>query len=228
MNPYPPPGGQSGQPPGQAPTQEGYGGAPPPQPYGYPPPPPPPQGAFGAAPPPFGQQQPPPPFGQAPPYGQAPSGAAPQGAFGAAPGSPSPFGQPQPQQYAPPPPQPYGQPAYPGPPGTVNVYAPPNAQGGQFHGAPGMPGYFPIAQPHPKAMQAMIMGILGWMGCGILSPFAWYYGAKARREIRANPQVYSGESEATAGMWLGAVHTCVFGLVIGLAFVFGVIGAFLH
>lgn len=84
--------------------------------------------------------------------------------------------------------------------------------------------------PHPQANTAMILGIVAIAGtfvCGLpilLGPFAWAIGAKARREIDADPQRWGGRSEATAGYVLGIVTTVllmlvvlVFVLLIGLA-----------
>ena len=144
------------------------------------------------------QETPPPSGGQVPPPnpGQVPPGYPPQGAYPAA-GS-----------YPPPPP--YGQ--YP-PPGQY--------PSGQY-------GYQPVYVPpkHPQATLAMVLGIVGLTGimCYItafVSPFAWWIGAKAVKEIDADPARYGGRGEAMAGKVMGIIGTVL--LIIGLLIVIGLI-----
>jgi hypothetical protein len=74
-----------------------------------------------------------------------------------------------------------------------------------------------MARPrHPKAMPALVLGGLSWfLGIPLIFSIpAWILGAAARREIEANPHLYDGKSEATAGMWLGAVHTMLMALAL--------------
>ena len=134
-----------------------------------------------------------PPGGPPPGYGAPPPGYAPQ--------AQQPYGAPPQQQPygAPPQQQPYGQPPgaqYGAPPGGPGVYGQPMPMGG-------------VRQQHPKAMTALILGGVSWFfGLWLIcSVPAWIIGANALKEIRANPQQYSGESEAKIGMWLGIVHT---------------------
>jgi predicted lipid-binding transport protein (Tim44 family) len=96
----------------------------------------------------------------------------------------------------------------------------------------------PVPPPtHPKASLALWLGVVG-LGTSflavplVLGPFAWFYGARARREIAAAPSQWSGSGEATAGLVLGIVNTVllVIGLfalagVVMLVLVFGVIGS---
>ncbi|MEO6605937.1 MAG: DUF4190 domain-containing protein [Aeromicrobium sp.] len=110
---------------------------------------------------------------------------------------PGAYPPPPPGQYPPPPP---GQ--YPPPP-------------------PGQYGYQPVYQApkHPQATLAMVLGIIGLTGlmCYVtflVAPFAWWIGAKANREIKADPARYSGGSEASAGKIMGIIGT-VF-LILGL------------
>jgi hypothetical protein len=80
--------------------------------------------------------------------------------------------------------------------------------------------YGQITIPHPEATSAMILGIVALAGtfvCGFLivvGPFAWAKGAKVRREIDAEPQRWSGRSEATAGYVMGIVTTILLILVV--------------
>lgn len=155
-------------------------------------------GGGGGYPPGFGQ----PPGGQPPPYGQQPG-----------------YGQPPQQQgYGQQPQQGYGQPGYaqpgqPPPYGQQPGFAP---QGANPYAPPGMPGAMPMRQQHPKAMTALILGGVSWFfGLWLIcSVPAWIIGSNALKEIRANPQMYTGESEAKIGMWLGIVHTVVGALAI--------------
>src|SRR6476469_1761992 len=137
---------------------------------------------------PYGQQQQNPygaPGQQPPPYGQNPYGQEPP-----AQGQP-PYGQ-QPPPYGQPP---YGQPPY-------------------GYGAP-------AAANHPSATTSLVLSLIGLAGimfCGgitlVLSPFAWRIGAKAVREIDANPGMYGGRDQANAGRIMGIIGTVL--LVIGL------------
>jgi uncharacterized membrane protein SpoIIM required for sporulation len=69
---------------------------------------------------------------------------------------------------------------------------------------------------HPKAMTALILGAVAWfLGLWLVCSIpAWVMGATALREIRANPHLYTGETEAKIGMWLGIVHTILGALVV--------------
>ncbi|RLV56424.1 DUF4190 domain-containing protein [Aeromicrobium phragmitis] len=153
-----------------------------------------------------GSYPPPPPGGQ-PPYGQYGQQQPGPGQYGQQPGYGAP-GQPG-----------YGQP-YPQQPGYGQPYA---------------PGGWQPAPKHPQATLAMVLGIVGLVGgfvCGLpllAAPFAWYIGGKAVKEIDADPQQYSGRSEASTGKILGIVGTVLLALVL-LAIVFivvlGLSGAF--
>jgi hypothetical protein len=107
-------------------------------------------------------------------------------------------------RYGAPPQEPAGRPVYVDP-SAVNVYAPPTAQVVPF--AVGPAGYFPIAQQHKGARRALTYAVLGTFVCALLAPVAWYQGLQARAEIRANPTLYTGESEATVAIWLGGIYT---------------------
>ncbi|MCW2799647.1 MAG: hypothetical protein JWQ70_1119 [Aeromicrobium sp.] len=115
-----------------------------------------------------------------------------------------------------PPPPPGGQ--YPPnygsayPPNYGSAYPP----GGQH--PPGYPqGYG--APKHPQATTAMILGIVGLTGVlccvtAFAAPFAWWFGAKAVREIDASPAMYSGRSEASAGKIMGIIGTAL--MILGI------------
>lgn len=67
----------------------------------------------------------------------------------------------------------------------------------------------------------MVLGIIALAGGAIcmfpilLSPFAWYFGAKARQEMAADPLRWSGQSEAQAGFILGIIGSVL--LILGIA-----------
>jgi len=71
------------------------------------------------------------------------------------------------------------------------------------------------AQPpmHPKAVPALVVGIVGiatlLVGFPFVSPVAWYLAAKGRREVRQNPGAYRDSGILTAGFVLGIVGTLV-------------------
>lgn len=81
----------------------------------------------------------------------------------------------------------------------------------------------PVAPPvHPHARTAMILGIISVLGVFCIlpvlaGPFAWYYGAVARREIEREPTRWGGRNDATIGMICGIVGTALLGLVLVVA-----------
>ncbi len=91
----------------------------------------------------------------------------------------------------------------------------------------------PQATTHPLAGTALGLGIGGLVGVvlapflfftivlGVCSPVAIWLGVRARRQIRAEPQRYSGEGMATAGMVTGIVGTVL--AVLGVLFVIAIV-----
>jgi hypothetical protein len=143
-------------------------------------------------------QQGAPAYGQQPGYGQAPVGQPP-------------YGQPQ-----------YGQPTYGQPPpayGQQPYVQQPYVQPGY----PVYPGYGMFQAKHDGAQTSMVLGLIGLIGfflCGmtvLLSPFAWYMGAKAKREIDASGGALGGRDLAMVGLVTGIIGT-VF-LVLGVGFI---------
>jgi len=125
------------------------------------------------------------------------------------PGNPSdPTHQPTPPGYQQPPPN-WGN-AYPPPPPQ---YPPPG------YGQP-YPQFSPPPPKHPQATAAMVFGIVslaGLFACVVpilVAPVAWILGAKAVKEIDANPSGYSGRSEANAGKIMGIIGTVLLVLVL--------------
>lgn len=89
----------------------------------------------------------------------------------------------------------------------------------QGYGLPWLP-------KHPQAQTAMVLGIIALAGSFIclvpilLSPFAWYFGAKVKREIAAEPQRWGGQSEAQAGFIMGIIGTVFLALGIVVLIMF--------
>ncbi len=125
-------------------------------------------------------QGPPSPGAKAPPQQQAPGYAPHGGGFG--------FGPPQ-QAYVPRPG--YGAAGFGAPPGG---FAPPSTTGVECK----------------DAQTALIVSILGFLGCGIiLGPIAIFLGLKARNMIRMNPGM-RGDQKATAAIAIGALEIVIF------------------
>ena len=89
---------------------------------------------------------------------------------------------------------------------------------------PGYGGYSPygvVAIQHPRAVSAMVLGILGIVlaaSCGIggfLGIGGIVLGRKARNEIDAEPGRYAGRSQAVAGIVTGTIGT-VLGVLISI------------
>ncbi len=160
-----------------------------------------------------GEPAPEPPYGHAggqpaepaPPYGEAYGGAAygQQQGYGQPPYGQPPYGQ-----------QGYGQQGY----GQQPVYGYPGA------GYPAMP----RLSDHPKATQAMVLGLIGLIGgfvCGLpllLSPFAWFVGARTKREIDASGGMLAGRDKAMVGMVTGIIGTVL--LTLAVLFILFIVG----
>ena len=78
---------------------------------------------------------------------------------------------------------------------------------------------------HPDAMTAIVLGAASLLVLPLIGPFAWHIGAKAGREMAAQPGRWSGDDLARIGMVLGIVATglCV---LLMLFFVFFIITGF--
>jgi hypothetical protein len=142
------------------------------------------------------------------------------------PGNPS---DPTPPGHQPPPPPGYGQ----QPPNWGNAYPPPPQYPPPGYGHPYQPG--PPAPKHGQATTAMVFGIVSLAGLVtcvlpiLVAPVAWILGAKAVKEIDANPGAYSGRSEANAGKIMGIVGTVLLALVlvfIAILIIIGINGGF--
>ncbi len=148
------------------------------------------------------------PYGQ--PYG--PPSAAPQyGGYGS--GSIPSYGPVDPGYGAPtdyPPTPAYGYPGY-----GVSPYQP--SYGGQS-------AYGMVAQTHPQATVAMVLGIVGLVVCPLVGIAGLVLGGRARREIDADPVRYNGRGMATAGYVLGILSIVATAFWV-LMFVLGITGS---
>jgi hypothetical protein len=84
----------------------------------------------------------------------------------------------------------------------------------------------PYALPrHPDAMTALVLGVGSLAAIPVLGPFAWYIGAKASREMAAQPGRWSGDDLARIGTICGIIGTvlcALFVLFVVLLFVVGI------
>jgi hypothetical protein len=71
-------------------------------------------------------------------------------------------------------------------------------------------------------MTVLILGCLSVAIFPPTGPFAWYIGARVRREYAEQPGRWSGEDEAKVGYILGIIGS-VFCILIALAIVIAVI-----
>ena len=107
-------------------------------------------------------------------------------------------------------------------PYEVNPYQP-------AYGGYGSYGVVPIQ--HPRAVPAMVLGIIGIVlagSCGIgglLGIGGIVLGRKARNEIDAEPGRYAGRSQATAGIVTGTIATVLGTLIMILVVVVFAAGA---
>ena len=93
---------------------------------------------------------------------------------------------------------------------------------------PGPAGDAPLDSKNSRATTALVVGIVALGGAALClpalaGPFAWVLGARARREIDAQPGRWTNRAEATAGMVMGIVATVLLVLLV-LAIVLLVIG----
>lgn len=86
-------------------------------------------------------------------------------------------------------------------------------------------GYAPTPQPHPNSTTSMVLGILSLAVFPILGPFAWYLGAKGRREMADQPGRWGPSSGLTAGIVLGAITTVLVAVFVMFIFFAIVVGA---
>ena len=75
-------------------------------------------------------------------------------------------------------------------------------------------GYYPQSPPprvavtHPRAVPALVLGILSLVCCGLFTGIpAIFMGRRAANDIRFHPQSYTGLGLARAGFWTGLVGT---------------------
>lgn len=101
------------------------------------------------------------------------------------------------------------------------------------------PPYPPPKPRHPEAVTVLVLGCVatagGFLTAGLATvagPFAWVIGAKAKREIAAEPGRWDGEDLVNIGYVLGIVGTILLALailswVIGIVVIAGMLAAWL-
>ncbi len=149
-----------------------------------------------AAPSPWGAAPPPPP----PPASWGPP--PPPSAGNATPAAP-------PNPFAPP--APYGPPPGTYPPGPYGQYPPPYPPGAAYQSAP----------TNGLAIASLVLGLLGWIACGVGSVIAVILGFVARNQIRNSQGRQAGDGLAIAGIVLGLVAVALIVLFIVVATISG-------
>ena len=93
------------------------------------------------------------------------------------------------------------------------------------------PGYPPPAGPVRQSSGTMplVLGIIALLCCQLCGPFAWYFGRKEVKAIRAGQATPEGQATAMTGMILGIVATVlgIIGFVVTVLYlvVFGGLAA---
>ncbi|TYL45810.1 DUF4190 domain-containing protein [Nocardioides sp. BGMRC 2183] len=67
---------------------------------------------------------------------------------------------------------------------------------------------------HPEASKILILGILGFALCQVISPFAWTMGNRVKQEIETSGGRWGGQQYVTVGRILGIVGSVM--LLVGL------------
>ena len=84
------------------------------------------------------------------------------------------------------------------------------------------------AQPHPQGTTVLVLGIIGFVVCPVVSIFGLVSGNRALREIDANPPAYNNRQTVVIGRVLSIVGLILWGLSLAFIVVLvalGVIGA---
>lgn len=92
--------------------------------------------------------------------------------------------------------------------------ATPEPQGSWTPSSPG----FPQALPHPKAKLILILGVLGFVTCGLTSLVAFVIAGQAKKEIKQSNGRYQEDAALVIGRLLGIVALAVL-IVFSLPFV---------
>jgi len=90
------------------------------------------------------------------------------------------------------------------------------------------PGYSPVPPAnHPRAVLALILGIVGVAICGIAAPFAFVISNNAMKEIDASGGTIGGRGMVQAGKILGIIGMVflVIGVIVGIISLAGGLGS---
>jgi hypothetical protein len=66
-----------------------------------------------------------------------------------------------------------------------------------------------VTVEHPRAQTVLILSIVG-IFVGICAPIAWYLGAKAKKEVLAQPGVWTTEGSLKMGTLIGKIFTIIY------------------
>ena len=77
---------------------------------------------------------------------------------------------------------------------------------------PPRPGHVPVVPT--EATAAIALGIFGLFTCGFLGIVALILGIVAKKKIDANPQIYTGGGQATAGIVLGLIDLVLMMIIL--------------
>jgi len=139
----------------------------------------------------------------------------------------------------------YVAPQPPPPPMSSPPYGPPMQAQQPGWGPAWGQGYVPVygarlpgSLDHKGAKTALVLGIISVVSVvtalfccvtipGVFcAPFAWFVGARAKREIDAAPGVYGNRGAAQTGMLMGIICSALgFLLVVGFVALFALIGS---
>ena len=114
-----------------------------------------------------------------------------------------------------------------GPPPAQNPYQPSPYGNSPYSPYQLGPNGIPMGPPpdHPQTTTVLLLGILGFAVCQVVSPFAWIIGRRALTEIDASGGRWGGRTMVQIGYILGIVGSCILilGVVGGLAYLVVVI-----
>lgn len=80
-------------------------------------------------------------------------------------------------------------------------------------------------QPHPAATTVLVLGIIGFLVCPIVSIVGLVQGNRAIREIDASPQTYNNRQTVVIGRVLSIVALAVWGASLVLVIILFGLGA---
>ena len=75
----------------------------------------------------------------------------------------------------------------------------------------------PRQYPEPsRATSAVLLGIIGLLTCGVLSPYAWYLGSKEIKAINEDRRDPTNRGSANAARVIGIIGTVILVIALGV------------